>query len=59
MDHFKMMASKNRAKARLDEMAAEEGNKTDTDEKKDVEENKDEGKEGGKKLKAREVHWNY
>ena len=58
-DHFKMVASKARAKAKLDKMesdAAEEDIKDGTDEKKDV--NEDKKEEGGaKKLRRREIHW--
>jgi len=55
-----MIASKARAKARLEEMereAAEEDDKADMDEKKDAQEDKDGGKGGGNKLKTREIHW--
>jgi len=59
-DHFKMVASKARAKAKLDKLdseAAEEDKKDETDEKKDVneEDKKEEG--GAKKLRRREIHW--
>ena len=59
-DHFKMVASKARAKAKLDKLeseAAEEDKKDGTDEKKDVneEDRKEEG--GAKKLRRREIHW--
>jgi hypothetical protein len=58
-DHFKMVASKARAKAKLDKMeseAAEEDKKDGTDEKKDVNEDKKEDG-GAKKLRRREIHW--
>jgi len=60
-DHFKMVASKARAKAKIDKMeseAAEEDKKDGTDEEKDGEEDKKE-EEGGKKLKRREIHWEH
>jgi hypothetical protein len=59
-DHFKMVASKARAKAKLDKLesdAAEEDKKDEIDEKKDVNE-EDKKEEGGtKKLRRREIHW--
>lgn len=59
-DHFKMIASKARAKARLDEMeceAAEEDKKDEKGEESGVKEDTNEG--SGKKLKRRGIHWDY
>jgi hypothetical protein len=61
-DHFKMVASKARAKAKLNQMereAAEEDTKEDgTEEKTDVKEDKEE-EVGGKRLRRRGIHWEH